>query len=85
MVRRLPLGLGSRRGFEKQAFTIDSNTSPKRLSVKQAGGTEYNFCFDFEENGHLLWVEMAGDKALYPKAVEPGKDAYYSESKKVEK
>ncbi len=76
---------GANKGFEKQPFTIDSTTAPKRLSVKQKDGSDYNFCFEFDENGVLRWAEMATEKTKYPEKVQPAKDVYYSESVKTQK
>jgi len=76
---------GKSKGFDKQPFTIDSTTTPKRLSVKQVDGSAYNFCFVFDEYGTLQWVEMASEKTKFPEKVLPGKDIFYSESKKQEK
>jgi uncharacterized protein (TIGR03067 family) len=76
---------GNNRGFEKESFKIDSTTTPKRLSVTQKDGSEYNFCFDFDEQGVLHWAEMASVKTKYPESLAPGKNVFYSESKKVEK
>jgi uncharacterized protein (TIGR03067 family) len=74
---------GRAKGFEKRPFTLDTTTTPKRLSVKQPGGNDYNFCFDFDDDGQLLWVEMSGDKTEFPKMIEPAKGMFYSISKKV--
>jgi uncharacterized protein (TIGR03067 family) len=72
------------KGFDKRTFTLDTTTTPKRLSVKQNGASDYNFSFDFDENGQLLWAEMANDKTKFPAVLEPFKDGYFSISKKVE-
>ena len=76
---------GKSKGFDKHPFTLDTTTTPKRLIVTMEDGSKYNFSFSFDEDGQLNWVEMAGDKTKFPSAVEPAKDVYYSEAKKVEK
>lgn len=76
---------GTSKGFNKHPFTLDTTTTPKRLIVTMEDGSKYNFCFKFDEDGQLNWVEMADDKTKFPSAVEPAKDVHYSEAKKVEK
>lgn len=76
---------GKSKGFDKHPFTLDTTTTPKRLIVTMEDGSKYNFCFGFDEDGQLNWVEMADDKTKFPSAIEPAKDVYYSETKKVEK
>ena len=76
---------GTSKGFNKHPFTLDTTTTPKRLIVTMEDGSKYNFCFGFDEDGQLNWVEMADDKTKFPSAVEPAKDVYYSETKKVDK
>ena len=76
---------GTSKGFNKHPFTLDTTTTPKRLIVTMEDGSKYNFCFKFDEDGQLNWVEMAGDKTKFTSAVEPAKDVHYSEAKKVEK
>lgn len=76
---------GKSKGFDKHPFTLDTTTTPKRLIVTMENGSKYNFCFKFDEDGQLNWVEMADEKTKFPSAVEPAKDVHYSEAKKVEK